>query len=242
MPYIKSTWKAGRTIEYSFYFTPKYKKKELGRAIRKKPTSEEQKKVNQRMKERTLTMLMNENFSSKDYYLTLDFIKDKRPKTKKDFTEIMRRFLKKARDIYKKAKKVLKYIWVFEVGKKGAAHIHMLINDIDIKLIRKLWSKGGMTIKPLWDDGNYRRLAEYFLKYSEKTMNTWEEKKGKSWNPSQNLRRTRPKKKPILRINTFEKEIKIPKGWHLDEGSVQRGIHNEEYYGYTFLRYILVKT
>ena len=85
----------------------------------------------------------------------------------------MARFLRKLRGIYKKQDIVLKYVWVPEVGPRGGSHIHIVITAIDLRLIQEIWPHGGMYIEPLRADRNYRKLAEYFIEYSEKTRKTF---------------------------------------------------------------------
>ena len=87
--------------------------------------------------------------------------------------------LRGLRKAFKKKGQTAKYIWVAEIGKKGAAHIHMTLNAIEPQILKSLWTKGWVTIKPMDDSGQYRKLANYFIKYSEKTMNTLEGFSGK---------------------------------------------------------------
>lgn len=244
MSYVRTICRAGKTKEYGFYFSRKYHDKNKSpekekRAEKEKETSEAQKKVNLRQLERKLTRIMNENFSGKDKYVTWSFQKEKRPKTKEELKEIIQKLLRKIRAVYKKEKLVFKYIWVAERGEKGATHIHMVMNNICMDKIIKLWDYGWITIKPLDSSGQYRKLAGYFIKYSSKTLKTEKELQGKRYNCSKNLKRPQMDVKPILKRNTFKTDIKVPKGWYLDKESVRQGIH--EITGYEFLFYTLIK-
>ncbi len=85
--------------------------------------------------------------------------------------------------------------------------------------------------------GQYRRLAEYFIKYFQKTRKTNEQIQKKSYNPSKNLVRPVAKTKP-MKGNTFSREIKVPSGWYLDKDSLREGITED---GYEFIYYTLIK-
>ncbi|NYC04401.1 hypothetical protein BCM20_004407 [Clostridium beijerinckii] len=63
----------------------------------------------------------------------------------------------------------LKYIHVMEIGQKGARHHHLVINEIPIKILRKCWTKGRIHVTPLNTNGQYKKLANYFIKYSSTT-------------------------------------------------------------------------
>lgn len=67
-----------------------------------------------------------------------------------------------------------KYIRVMEVGKKGAWHHHLVMQETDLKLLRECWQQGGIHVDPLYTDGNYRKIAEYFVKYAKRR---WRQKK-----------------------------------------------------------------
>lgn len=240
MPYIKETCKAGKTKEFCFYYSRRYHSKKEGKREKKtKPTSEAQKKVNLRQAERKLTRKINANFCPDDWYLTLEYKKDARPETKEELQKHVQDFLRKLRKLYKDEGKVLKYIWVAEIGSRGAVHVHMLISEIDINKVKKMWKHGGIHFQNLWDDGNYRKLAEYFIKYSEKTLNTTGELQGKRWNASKNLI-TPPETKRIIRSrDQYSRDIKVPDGYYLDKDSIREGIH--ELTGYSFFNYTIVK-
>ena len=71
------------------------------------------------------------------------------------------------------------------MGPRGACHIHIVVSGITLNLIRDVWIYGGMYIEPLRKDRNYRQLAEYFVKYSEKTRQTYGGKQAGRYNPQQ---------------------------------------------------------
>ena len=99
---------------------------------------------------------------------------------------------------------------VAEVGERGAMHIHMIINDIDMRKIEKLWKYGYVSSKPLDETGQYRKIAEYFIKYYQKTRKTTEKIQSKAYNCSRNLKRPEPKKH-VMSGMRISKKIEIPK-------------------------------
>ena len=186
---------------------------------------------------RRLTRLLNANFDSSCWYITFDYKKEQRPESVDVLHKQEQKLLRDLRKIYKKANAVFKYVWTAEVGKRGGAHIHMVVSSIDIRLLKNIWTYGWTTIKPMDSSGQYRRLAEYFIKYFQKTRDTDEQIQKKSYNPSKNLIRPVPKRKP-MKGNKFSYEIKVPRGWYLDKDSVRQGITAD---GYEFMYYTLIK-
>lgn len=169
--------------------------------------------------------------------MTFDYRKEERPKTVDELHKQEQKLLRDLRKVYKKAKAIFKYIWTAEVGKKGGSHIHMVMSPIDMRLIRGIWPYGWTTIKPMDQSGQYRRLAEYFIKYFQKTRDTDEQIQKKSYNPSKNLIRPVPVKRP-MKGNRFSREIKVPAGWYLDKDSLREGLTAD---GYEFIYYTLIK-
>ena len=58
---------------------------------------------------------------------------------------------------------------------------------------------------------------------------------------SKNLKVPEPQIEVISERSTFQTKPKAIKGYYVDKDSVRCGIHSPEYYGYGFVRYILVK-
>ena len=113
----------------------------------------------------------------------------------------------------------------------------MVINDIDIRKVKGIWKYGFVTAKPLDDTGQYRKLASYFIKYFQKTRHTDKQLQKKAYNCSRNLIRPEPNKRKMLG-ERFCKDIKVPRGWYLDKGSVEEGITED---GYEYMFYTIVQ-
>lgn len=238
MPYIKETCTAGKTKEFNYYYSYHVHQKGEKRRKKAEKTCEAQKKVNLRQAVKKLTRILNANFSQDDYYLTLKYKKEERPQTKEELRDHIDKYLRDMRRIYKKVGTVFKYVWVAEVGERGAVHVHIVVSGIDFRLIKNIWEHGFVTCEPMREDGQYRKLAEYFVKYSEKTLSTTGELQGKRYNSSKNLIIPEPEKKKCLK-DRYREKIVIPKGYYLDADSVRSGIH--EITGWEYFFYTVVK-
>lgn len=68
MPYVRRTTRAGKTIEVEYYYTSRYNKKGAKKKDKVKPTKEEQKKINTKVAERKLRLLIAANYGYGDYH------------------------------------------------------------------------------------------------------------------------------------------------------------------------------
>lgn len=239
MPYRQEICRAGKTKQYTYYYSVRADRKEGSRRQKENKTSEAQKKVNSRQSVKKLTWILNENFDGTSLYVTWSYDKAKRPADKDQLRSDIDKLLRSLRQIYKKEGKVLKYVWVAEKGERGAAHVHMVINEIEARKLKKCWDKGFITIKPMDDSGQYAKLASYFVKYSEKTMKTEEGFGGKRYNSSRNLKIPEPERKTVTSRNAYSHNIQIPSGWYLDKDSVAEAWH--EVTGFMYFTYTLIK-
>ena len=249
MPYVERITRAGKTIEVERYFTSRYKKPGIKRGDKVKPTKEQQVKVTTRQAERKLRILMNANFGYGDYHVILDYIREKgkEPRSREQMREDIDIFLRELRKEYRSQGKELKYIHVMEIGEKGARYHHLVINQIDTKILQQCWYKayeGHNRVKvfPLDDTGNYAKLASYFIKYTDKHRTKEDGAlQGKRWNCSKNLVRPEPEIRIITERAWFKAEPRAIKGYYVDKDSVSKGIHSPDYYGYGYFRYTLVE-
>lgn len=112
---------------------------------------------------------------------------------------------------------------------------------------RKCWNKAydkhsEIKAYKLDDTGNYAKLASYLIKYTDKHRKKEDGAlQKKRWSRSKNLKVPEPQIEVISERSTFQTKPKAIKGYYVDKDSVRCGIHSPEYYGYGFVRYILVK-
>ena len=136
MAYIKTVCKAGRTKIIRKYYCYHAQPRGQSRAPKGKETCESQKKVNDRQLEQKLTALMNHNCNKDWWYVTWSYAPEHGCPLRRSYISNIAKLLRDLRRTYKKHNTILKYFWTPEVGSRGAAHIHMVISPIDLKLIR----------------------------------------------------------------------------------------------------------
>lgn len=236
MPYIKSVCIAGKTKEIEKYYARYAQPLGGSRQVKQNKTTEKQQVVNNRQLIKKLTRILNANFDSTSYYITFSYKEENRP-TGQELKSQIRELLKKMRRAYKAERKELKYVETAEKGERGATHIHMVINEIDIRKIVDIWKYGYVSFKPLDKSGQYRKLAAYFIKYFQKTKGTDAQLQKKAYNCSRNLARPEVRKTKMYG-RVFKSTIEIPAGWYLDKESYVRGINE---YGYEYLSYTLIR-
>lgn len=239
MPYVKEVCVAGDTVEVCKYYTYRANVKGEKRGKKEKPTSEAQKKVNQRKAQKDLRRSMAANFKNGDVVIRLDF--HDRPGTSVEMQKLMAAAIRKLRAEYAKAEKPLKYIYVKEVGPRGGRHIHMILGreGMDVlTALTKCWPHGGVHVDP-WNTGpNFDKLAAYFIKYAARTEETEGRLIGKRWYGSRNL--AKPKvRKTIIKSNRFRENVAEKEGYTLDKESVRSGV--SALTGFRFFSYTLIR-
>lgn len=238
MPYIKEVCVAGRTIEVNKYYSVRWHCAGEKREQREKDITEAQKRINQRNASKNLRRLLNTNFQDGDLLVRLDFTKDY-PEGSEEMQSMISKAVRKMRAEFKKSHQELKYIYVKEIGPKGGRHIHMVMNKCDTELIRKCWPHGGIHIDPLISNGQYAKIADYFIKYAAKTEETEGELVGKRWYASRNLERPKIIKK-VISACKFRKEARPKKGYVIQKDSIQSGFSAVT--GFEYFTYTLIKT
>lgn len=239
MPYMREKCVAGETAEYRYYYTYRYNNRGGVRNRKELPTSDSQRNINRMMAVRECTRAMNANFVPGDLYVTFTYRKEERPLSAEVMKRQIKTLLDKLRRYVKKKNIPLRYIWTAEVGKRGAVHIHMVLtNAISVKELQRAWAYGFIKVIPLDDSGQYKKLAEYFVKYSIKTEESIGHPVGHRYNPSRNLRRPKVEKKAITGRRKIPDTIPVPNGWYLDKETVRRGINSS---GYEYLSYTLIR-
>lgn len=249
MPYIEAITKAGNTIEIERYYTARYNRRGGTRAEHRRPTKEEQKKVNTRQAEKKLRRILNANFNGNDYHIVLPYIhkSGEAHRTREEMRDDIAKFLRQLRKAYKAAGAELKYIHVMEIGTHGARHHHLVINHIDTAAIMKAWPHARAQIFPLDSSGQYAKLASYLIKYTDRHINdgTEEALQNKRYACSKNLIRPETEKRVISSRAWFREEAKAPKkyskDYYVDKDSISTGVTSAEYGGYGYMRFTLLR-
>ena len=194
------------------------RKKGLGekRQTKRKATKLSVREYNRRMSERNLSMLLNYNYKPGDLHIVLTY---------KDLPEVstarreLKNFLDRLRRAYKKAGIVLKWIAVTEYENKRPHH-HLVINQGKaLEEIIKIWGKGIIECSVLDGSGDYRKLASYLIKETDKTFR----------NPDAAQRQRFSHSKSVVHPVIKEEEVsaaallrdpKPIKGYYIDQDSV----------------------
>lgn len=242
MPYLRKTIKHGEVIEVHKYFNGRYMRKK-GNAPPLGETPPEQKKWQEKKATQKVWGLLDENFEKGDLWTTLTYPAGTKP-TAKQVRDDMQHFLRKMRKAFKKAGKELKYIYSAGRGKRGAAHIHIVLPKFDIDAVRDSWAEivnAGDYVrcdfKPLQAKKDYYKLAEYIIKNSKEDFESDDPVYKKRYCASRNLKK--PKER-VEKINhkTWKKEAPEKKGYYIDKARSWDGINC---YGYPVQYTVYVK-
>lgn len=169
--YVK-TIKSGDVIEKEIYESIRRPgKKGIARGTRRAETPERQKKLNIiNAAKRTQRLILN-NFKKNDWWITL--ILDNgvtEEQAIREFDNFIDRYNYRLK---KDGQLRLKYIGCVAKGeKRGRWHAHIVVPYYDAKTITQIWEKSPLAAriyyKPLYEDGNYKKLAEYIIDNGEK--------------------------------------------------------------------------
>ena len=244
MAYVEMTVVAGNTIEKKYYHCYKARDKNVERAPRApktKETSWQMEEVNRRNAEDKLRWILNTNFREGDYHLVLNY--KRKPgdpyREPEEMKADMQKFLRRMRAVFRRADLEFKYVYVFEIGEKGSRHIHIVMNKISLEACRKCWEENGrVTCTPLDEHGDYRKLADYLMKYSDKTFRTVGRLMGKRYSCSRNLAEPRITRTVVRRANTYRRWVKPLPGYIVDVDTVREGV---DAFGYCFFKYSMIR-
>ncbi len=152
---------------------------------------------------RKLSRLINANFSPGDLFLTLTFRGKRRPKAA-DAEKLFARWIRELRQLRKVLRLgELKYIAVMEQAER--LHIHVLLNDMSVDDVSRIWEHGKVIASRLEKDGEYTGIAHYVTKEGQQPNK-------RRWRQSQNLRKPEVTERKIS-AREAGKEIEVPKGW-----------------------------
>lgn len=260
MAYVEKKIYTGKVLEIEKFYDFRNNR---GIGERRMPkvilTPEAKAELNERQAEKKLRRLMNTNFTNDCWYLTLNIIKEKNEEyaTPKEMKKLLEDFQRKCRSFWKKQGDELKYVSVMAIGSRSARHFHLVLSPcsgFEYKEMRRelqrIWDsvymkKGKVTksyihLENLYGD-NYGDLAAYFIKQTKTTRATIGQKIGNYWNSSKNLKKPIVKRRVIENRRAFRQDIRVPKGYYIDEKYTDRGIGSAEYGGYEYCRYVLIK-
>lgn len=221
--YMIETVKTGKVVEIRKTMCQNQKRK-TGRNPKSYPSVERVEKSNARLAERKLRRKINTNFQTGDIFVTLTYGGDKpeAEEAKRDLDNFIRRL----RRAYKREGKELKYIAVTEY-KANKIHHHLVLNDIDSKIIANCWEKGRPHEVRLDDSGDYGKLAAYLIKETKRSFEDGDEeeegkivKSGRRWRQSSNLKPYDKLTRRRVSARKWREEPKPLMGYELNKGSI----------------------
>lgn len=239
--YVKETCVCGSVIEVRKYYTRRFNREGQKRGPNVGTSGEKTAKINEKYSEMMLRRIINTNFNHNDIHLVLTYRKENRP-TPGQGRKDLQLFLRRMREEYRRRGSELKYVAVTEYM-ASAIHHHLVINNIDMETIIRLWPHGQPRPTYLHRNGDYSKLAMYLVKETNRHLKRGqpigehEKASGKRWSCSRNL--IRPKaKKEIIAADSWTKTPRATAGFYIDTDSIEYGITEE---GYPFQRYRMCK-
>lgn len=252
MAYIRDVWRFPDSIEYEYKFVGKYGAKGEARAERAKPTPEQVARQNQLNREKKVRRLIKANFGPGDYWVTLKYPKGARPSLD-GVKDDVKDFISRLRYLYKKAGEALKFIYRIEIGSRGGAHVHMIVNRCQgfpgDMLIQQTWTAGNVNFQHLREAGGYADLAAYLVKppsaEAQRHLDLLPEEERKEaikYSSSRNLIRPEPERKEYSHTTMrriLDEGPTVTDGYYIDPDSVVTGVN--AYTGMSYLHYTEVK-
>ena len=194
--------------------------KEGKRKKKKEPTAASVENVNRRNAERNLIVKLHANFHEGDLHVVLTYAKEP---TQEEAKKELKNFIRRLRRRFKKNGEELKWISATEFKNKRIHH-HLIMNYMDPGEVDKMW-KAGHTRPTFFDNsGDYRRLASYLIKETDKTFREPGAFSKQRFSCSQNLITPDAKVEKISGAALF-KEPKPFKGYIIDRDSVYKGVN-----------------
>lgn len=186
------------------------------RRPKSKPTSDAVKKNNDRLAAKQLTRLINANFYPGDLHTTLTYAEVVSVDEARHQLDL---WLRRMRREFKKQGKEFYYIAVTEY-EHHRIHHHIVMNYIDLQIITAQWTNGRMRCTTLDQSRNYRALAEYLIKETQKTFREPGNSKKRRWKSSRNLKRPVVKREWVS-VRELWRDPKPLKGYQIDKDSIR---------------------
>ena len=213
---IKETCIAGRVIDRTIRVTHGVVAGRK-RAEKVNPTPDSVRKNNDRIATLNLSRKINANFGPDDGHLILTWAKEP---TQEEARHALGLFFRRLKSRCRKAGQEVKAVWATELDSR--IHHHVIINRVDLELIRKCWTWGRVKWIPLDDEsnGNYYRLAEYIIKETAEHFRDPQSQTKQRYSCTRNLTSPIIVRQPASPAEFSVDKIKTIKGYLIDEDSV----------------------
>lgn len=187
--YREKKYTCGEYLDVYIYPVFETGPKKGRRAARRKPSTEAQKKLNQRHKQEELTRVLHANFTPDDQEIHLTY-GGEQPGSDEEAARLLRNYINRVKRARKKlGLPPLKYVAVTERGKQGGRyHHHITVNGgIDRDTLENIWGLGYANAKRLqFTENGVAGLACYITKSPVESGK-------KAWSCSKNLIHPEPK-------------------------------------------------
>lgn len=239
-------FKGGEIIEVEEFHDGRYGAPGKKREKKKKPTTEQMKKVNAANKTKRCRHRMLEYINPGDCFTTWTYEVENRPPDMAAALKDFRDAIGYVRRAYKKRGKTLYWFRNIEQGTKGAWHIHLVLNEIGdtASIISRAWKKGATWFTEIkkskyWDD-DFTQMASYMTKDENTAAVKKDGTPGKprlraaSYSTSRNMPLPEPKPDELVR---WKLEPKPKKGYYILRS--HEGIN--PFTGYKYRRYTMIR-
>lgn len=213
---IKETCIAGRVIDRTIRVTHGVVAGRK-RAERVNPTSESVARNNDRIATLNLSRLINCNFGPDDGHLILTWAKEP---TLEEAKRALKLFFRRLRKKCSKNGEEVRAVWATEL--QSRIHHHIVINRIDLTVIRECWTWGRVKWIPLDEEsnGNYYKLADYIIKETAKHFRDPDSQTKQRYSRTRNLDTPIIIRQPASPKDFSRSDIRPIKGYQIDEDTV----------------------
>lgn len=251
--YCRKITRAGCTVDVQFTYPTRFGEG-LTRAKHRKTKTEENTKsgtpadveaYNYELAVRKLTLILNENFTPDDWFVTLHYEKENRPESIEEARRQLTAFLKELKKSYIGKNLEFKWVKTTAYGCRGALHHHIAIpkgvTQRQISLVWKETVKASIKARPpecraLYSTGEYSALAAYFCQQAE--ISGTKERNMRRWTCSRNIKRPEPEApKWVDKVKWQEPPVPWP-GYYIDTDSIRAGCNPVTGKPYLFYRMI----
>ncbi len=165
--YREKKYTCGEYLDVFIYPVFETGKHRGGKRAKRKPSTEAQKKLNQRHREEKLVRLLHANFTPEDLEIHLTY-RGEQPGSDEEAARNLRNYIRRIQRLRKKlGLPPLKYIAVTERGKRGGRyHHHITVNGgIDRDILESMWEYGYANSRRLqFTEDGLAGLGNYIVK------------------------------------------------------------------------------
>lgn len=210
------------------------------RARKKNLTNESVKKINRKLAERHAALILCGNYEDEDLHAIFTYAEESTPEeAKREFKNLIRRLKR----MYQNAGTPFKWFAVTEYRNQRIHH-HIILKKANTEEIRKRWSHGWVFIRALGDckdhtPGDYRRLAAYLIKETDKTFRETDALQRKRYSHSRNMTMPEMSEPKKVRREEIRNEPTARKGYYIDQNSIFRGY--SPFTDHPYLYYVEIK-